>query len=61
MFGRVRRRLDRLEFNAHNTMFDAQDLIKLAKDLMDDIEQDGVTIEFEVFGKRIPIKVRIKP
>ena len=58
--GRLRRRLDGLEQHAHATMSGADELVALAKDLLNDLA-DGVQIELELFGQKIPIVLRIDP
>ena len=58
--GRLRCRLDGLESHAHRTMSGADELVGLAKDLVADLA-DGVRIEVEVFGRTIPLVVRIDP
>lgn len=58
--GRLRRRLDGLESHAHQTMGGADSLLQAARDLVDDLA-DGVRIEVEVFGRTIPLVVRIDP
>jgi len=57
---RLRARIAGLEAHAHQTMDSGQALIELASDLVKDL-QDGVTVEFEVFGLKIPVKIRIEP
>lgn len=57
---RLRRRLDGLEAHAHQTMGGADSLLQAARDLVDDLA-DGVRIEVEVFGRTIPLVVRIDP
>ena len=57
---RLRARLDRLESHAHQTMGGADELVALAKALIEDL-QDGVTVELTIFGKAIPIQLRIDP
>lgn len=57
---RIRRRLDGLEAHAHQTMAGADELVGLAKDLVADLA-DGVRIELELFGRTIPLVVRIDP
>lgn len=38
----------------------ADELVALAKALIEDL-QDGVTVELTIFGKAIPIQLRIDP
>lgn len=57
--GRLRRRLDRLENNAHETMDDASETLAVIRDFILDL-QDGIEFELEVAGKPIPVKLRIK-
>lgn len=58
--GRLRRRLDGLESHAHQTMSGADALLAAGKDLMDDL-RDGIKVELEVFGRKLPLVVRIDP
>ena len=44
--GRLRQRMDRLEGHAHGTMNEAQQLLAMAQDLVEDIH-DGVTIAID--------------
>lgn len=57
---RLRRRLDGLEQHAHQTMSGADQLVALAKDLVDDLS-DGVQVELEIFGRKLPFTLRIDP
>ena len=58
--GRLRRRLDGLESHAHQTMSGADALLAAARDLVQDLS-DGVKVEVEVFGRKIPLVVKIDP
>ncbi len=58
--GRLRRRLDGLEAHAHRTMSGADQLTALAKDLIADLA-DGIQIEVEIFGHKLPFILRIDP
>lgn len=60
MMGRLRRRLDGLESHAHQTMSGAGALLAAMRDLVADL-QDGVNIELEVYGRTIPVVLRIDP
>lgn len=72
--GRLRRRLDGLEQHAHATMSGADELVALAKDLLNDLA-DGVQVEVTIphtgnplldavidkFGGKLPFTLRIDP
>lgn len=58
--GKLRRRLDGLEAHAHQTMSGADAVLAAGKDLMDDL-RDGIKIEVEMFGRKLPLVVRIDP
>lgn len=58
--GRLRARLDRLENHAQQTMTGADELGELAKALVDDL-RDGITIEIEIKGFKLPFALRIDP
>lgn len=57
--GRLRRRLDRLEGNAHETMDDALATLAVIRDFILDL-QDGIEFELEIAGKAVPVKLRMK-
>lgn len=58
--GRLRRRLDGLESHAHQTMTSADVLLDAIRDLVADLA-DGIQIEVEIFGKKLPFTLRIDP
>lgn len=70
---RLRSRLDSMQSQASNTMFSAQEALALVKEILKDVEEDGVEISLIRTGEgtlidfmmgrisELPIKVQIKP
>ena len=58
--GRLRNRVAGLEAHAHSTMGGADELIALAKDLIEDL-QDGVHFKLELMGRKIPVIITLDP
>ena len=58
--GRLRNRVAGLASHAHSTMSGADELIGLAKDLIEDL-QDGVHIDLVVMGRKVPVTITLDP
>ena len=58
--GRLRNRVAGLEAHAHSTMSGADELLRLAKDLIEDL-QDGIHFNLEVMGRKLHITLTLDP